>query len=393
MTRILILPLLAAAALAQPQSATEPLILEGNVPMVDLTFTRPDGSTCKGRFVVDTGGGSFLMSAKLAKEAGIPAVGPSMKAEGSEFAPIKPKGVRLGALPLDLEGLRALMVIGEDFDPRDAVQGLIPGVLLKRYHVIFDYPAHQFTLAAPGSVKPRGTRIDSPYLEKNGHPRIEATINGVKYGFLLDTGASFTMISRKAMDGWAAGDGAKWPRHTGAVGAANMSGSPMDTAGLMLRVPTIELAGFTLNGVGITSRTEGIFEKSMSNNMTGPVIGAIGSNVWRQFRVEIDYAGKATYLERTGADSPTDLDLVGLSFRPGKDSLVVAAVSEAAAPGVRSAVEPGDQLRSIDGVAASGFSMMQAVDRLRGKPGDEKVLEFERAGKKFTVRAAVTRLM
>jgi hypothetical protein len=40
-----------------------------------------------------------------------------------------------------------------------------------------------------------------------------------------------------------------------------------------------------------------------------------------------------------------------------------------------------------------GFSLMQIVERLRGKPGDLKKLELEHEGKLYQVRAHVTRLM
>jgi C-terminal processing protease CtpA/Prc len=146
--------------------------------------------------------------------------------------------------------------------------------------------------------------------------------------------------------------------------------------------------------VGTVARPEGTFEKWMSGMMTGAVVGALGGNVWRQFRVEIDYAAGVTYLERSGSAEPHDLDLVGLTFAQTPDnSTAVGAVAAGADRALQDRVKPGDRLRSVDGRPVAGLSLMQIVERLRGKPGDVKRLELEREGKPYEVRARVTRLM
>jgi hypothetical protein len=48
--------------------ATVPLLVEGNRPLIDVTFRKADGSTRTGRFVVDSGGGGFLIVEPLAKQ-------------------------------------------------------------------------------------------------------------------------------------------------------------------------------------------------------------------------------------------------------------------------------------------------------------------------------------
>ena len=136
------------------------------------------------------------------------------------FAPLAAGNVRLGdALPIDLAGVLTLAQIGSArMNARDDAEGLVPGRLLRKYRVIFDYPAKTFTMARPGTVTPRGERLPAP-IGWTGFPRIELTIAGETQGFLLDTGATYTMISRAVLDRWTAAQPA-WPRAIGAVGMA-----------------------------------------------------------------------------------------------------------------------------------------------------------------------------
>jgi hypothetical protein len=371
------------------------LIVEGNVPMIDLEFVRSDGSLQTGRFVLDSGGGAFLLTEKLANAIGLKPTGPARSAEGARFAPLAPPEVRVGGMPLDLKGARVFMMAGEDrFNFRDGADGLFPGHVLARYHVIFDYPGRKFTLAAPDSLRPRGVAVPSPVRPNNGFARIELAIGGKKFGFLLDTGASYTMISKAALEEWSAAAGTPWPQHVGAVGAANMGTGKTEGEALMMRIPEMHLGDFAIAGAGAVSRPIGTFEKSMSNSMTAPIIGALGGNVLRQFRVEIDYAKGVTYFERNGNDDVCDLNLIGLTIgETPNHSVAVTAVSAAAEKTVREQIRPGDLLRSVDGTSVAGLSLLQIVDRLRGKPGDVKKLDLERDGKQFHIQAAVTQLM
>ena len=388
-----LLALLPVAGLAQ--TGTVPLIVEGNVPMIDLDFVRPDGTTQIGRFVVDSGGGGFLLTEKLANAIGLKATGAANSAEGAQFAAALPPQVRVGGMPLDLKGARVFIMLGQDrLGFRDTADGLFPGHVLERYHVVFDYPGRRFTLAAPGSAKPRGTAVPSPVRRDSGFARLELAIGGRKFGFLLDTGASYTMISRTAIEEWSTAAGTPWPRHVGAVGAANMMGGKMESEALMVRIPEMRLGDFVIRGPGAVTRPEGTFERRMSGMMVAPIVGALAGNVLRQFRVEIDYAAGVTYFERTGKGDMEDLDLVGLTLGETPDhNVAVTAVSAAADKAVREQIKSGDLLRSVDGTSVAGLSLLQIVDRLRGKPGDEKKLELERDGKRFQLQAAVTRLM
>jgi hypothetical protein len=209
---------------AAPKSTTVPLYVEGHRTHVDVDFVRPDGSVRRARFIVDTGGGAFILGEKLAKDIGAKPSGPVEEEEGQRFAPTAPPRARIGEMPLDLAEGEAILAIGQNgAGPGDSAEGLLPGRVLKRFQVILDYPAGRFTLARPGTLTPRGTRLPSPIHPKSGFPRIEIEVDGEPHGFLLDSGATFTMVAQALVGRWQTRH-PEWRHTTGAVGLANMMG-------------------------------------------------------------------------------------------------------------------------------------------------------------------------
>ena len=91
---------------------------------------------------------------------------------------------------------------------------MFPGHVLSQYHVVFDYPARTFTLAASGVLTPRGTSLPMRVGNASGFPRTELQIDGTSYAMLLDTGASFTMVSEVLLKAWGVRH-PQWPRYPG----------------------------------------------------------------------------------------------------------------------------------------------------------------------------------
>jgi predicted aspartyl protease len=378
---------------AAKESVTVPLIVEFNRPFVDLEFTRGDGSIRKARFWVDTGGGGFILCESLANDLNLK-WGQVFNEDGFKGAAIAAPPASLGGMPLNLEGARSFVSIGmKTMMPGINAEGLFPGHILKRYHVIFDYPGRKFTLAKPNTMKPRGIRLHSPVNQQSGFPRIEAQIGGQTHGFLLDTGASFTMISQELLEQWA-GKNSAWKKTTGAYGAANMGLGAMEAKALMLRIPEVQLANLQLPNIAAVSRPKGTFETYMSRMMTAPIQGALGGNLLSAFRVEIDYANSATYLEKKATPNQSDLDLVGLTLRAQTDgSYVVFGVSGQHSKEILEAIHSGDQLIKVDKLEVKNAPLVKVIDSLRGQPNEKRTLVFERAGKPFTITAPVLRIL
>lgn len=128
----------------------------------------------------------------------------------------------------------------------------------------------------------------------------------------------------------------------------------------LVRVPEIRWGPARLAGVGLVGVAEiapggPSLGAWCSRKTARPVVGFLGPNAFRDFRVEIDYAGGAVWFERGAEPGEHDLDLVGLALRLEADGrYTVAGVPSRDGRPIVSGVEPGDVLLSVDGFEAAG---------------------------------------
>lgn len=284
---------------AEVDQATVPLTIEGHRPFVDVSFLKPDGSQRVARFLVDTGGGAFLLAEPLARDLGLTWTETSRE-EGMELAQPRtlPSEPAVGGLALTLNAERVWVVIGKDsILPKAApgrAEGMLPGHVLATFHVVFDYPKATFTLAKPGVLKPVGQPLPMPVGQPMGFPRTEVKVGGETHGFLLDTGASFTMVSEALLKAWGKAH-PEWPRFPGAVGeAATLGGQALET----MTLPGGTWGEIALPEFGVVSQRQGVFETYMSKLTAQPIEGALAGNVLERFRVELDYPNQTLYLSR-----------------------------------------------------------------------------------------------
>jgi Aspartyl protease len=263
--------------------------------------------------------------------------------------------------------------------------------VLKRYEVVFDYPARSFTLAQSGSIRHRGTPVDVGVQPKTGFARVKVTIGRQTYGFMLDTGAAYTGVSRALMDRMIA-EHPSWPHSVGAVGAANMVGKEFDASNEMLRVPEIRWGPFLLRNVGMVSRPEGVYEKVVSADMTEPIVGVLAGNVLRQFRIDLDYPAGIAYLESGRRAGGFDLDCVGLVVQVKEDgtALVSGVARKNGRPEI-TGVQAGDRLLRVDQHGVTGAPLAAIHEYLSGTVGERKRLTVRRGEQTFSISAFVSR--
>ncbi len=297
---ILIIIIAAGAAAAKGSEKTDlitvPMLVEAGRAFVDLSFNADNQAPRIASFWLDTGGGAFLLTEKLAGDLGL-TWGEAFREEGLTMAKIMEiPQPRLGDIPLKIDGNRAFVVLASDnLLPKVAqglAEGLLPGHILANYHLVFDYPKGLFTLARPGYLEPLGQAIAMQVSKKMGFPRVELEIGGSSYGFLLDSGASFTIVSEAVLKSWGK-EFPQWPRYDGAYGdARTLGGQTLET----MFVSSAVLGDCKIGEFGVVSQKEGVFERWISPMMAAPIIGALGGNVLQNYRVELDYANQLLYL-------------------------------------------------------------------------------------------------
>ena len=384
------------------RSATAPFVLDHNRMLVDAVIDRSDGTSRKIRLWVDTGNPEFFMTEELARDLGIDLSAAQDRSSGAT-APLEvpaPTGIRIGGMPLDFTGVTSKVM----FQPRWLFDTMhndanLPATVLKKYHVVFDYPAREITISEPGTAKPRGVRAPARVHPETGIVQIDAVIDGDSLSFALDNGASYSYTSADLVSRMIERN-PEWPRCQGAVGCANIWGWwPQEQEWPVVRLPAIEWGSVPLTDVGIAGLPNFFPNGSnvgewYSRKTARPVVGFLGPNAFKAYRVEIDYAGNAVYFEKKAETDTRDMDLVGLTIRLGADG-VYEVLGAAVAEGKTTVegVKPGDRLIQIDALETTSATMGTVVDALRGRPGDIRVLILEREGKRLRVEARVERYL
>jgi hypothetical protein len=375
------------AQAAPTGSASEHFLLDHNHVFVELTFVLPDGKRYKRLAFVDSGDPWFELTTALSEK---------QKSKQEVFSQ-----VLFGGRPLDLSAVRHVGAYKYFFPgmymfPGQDVEANLPATVLEKYDVVFDYAKRTLTLAPPKSLKHEGVRVPCIVDRETGLVTVQAEVAGKSYAFAIDISAAYTWIDRGITENWVR-TYPQWFRGVGAVGDANMNGSYPELTGMIMRLPDVGLGGLDLQGVGALGVGPG-FDKTIPNffawyskKTPGPVIGFLGGNVVRRYRLEIDYAGGATYWKLEQAPGSEHLDQVGIMIRPTPGGMYfVAGVAAQEGKKTVEEVEAGDRLISVDGMAVTDKTMGQVLAALHGTPGEARTVVLERRGEQIIAKAPIT---
>ena len=370
---------------AVSQGAT-PFVLDGNRIYAELNFLRPDGSAHRALAFVDMGSPEMTLTSSLFDEV-----------HAAQNSPLR---FQIGGVTVEVPSAQVQRESGTPFSVGTdlKVEATLPASVLERYVVTIDYQNHSLEFAQPGAATLHGIPVPFRINRKTGLIAVEAVIDGKPYSVTIDNGSAYTWLEPDSPRQWLAAH-PQWQRGTGAVGAANMmmSGDATETSGTLLRIPEISLGELRVRDVGALAvgpsrnfpGNLALFEWYSQKN-AGPVIGWIGGNVLKSFRLTIDYPNETMYWQKQSEPDSHDLDQVGLTLRSAKREFYVAAIaSKDGAPTVQG-VLPGDKLLRVDNLDLSNANWGAVFAALHGKPGDTRTLILERKGKNITVVAKVT---
>ena len=371
---------------------TVPMSVEGNAPIITLTFKTPDGSLRTARFLFDSGGGAIILAEGLAEDIGLKSKGAVLSDDGVQYQEVDLPTALLGGMSVNLQTSKAFVHLGAGsfIHHRIDVDGMLPGKALEHYQVVLDYPQHRLSVGEPGSLPHRGEKLPCPYIASSGHLQVKAGIDGIEYGFLLDTSTQITLMREDMLKQWAK-QHTDWPRSIGSVGPANEGADPDDD--FLLRIPRFQLGSFALNHVATASRSNETYSAT-THDTPSAIVGALGGNILNQFRVEIDYPEQLCFFEHSGKEQTNNFDTVGLVLDANPSGkLVVRAVSSTASAVTRQNVQPGDIILQISGSGDGPYTLLKAAQALSGIVGERKHLRILRRGEPMSVTVVVSRIL
>jgi hypothetical protein len=367
-------------------AGTTTFVFDGNRMYAELGFVRPDGSIHRALAFVDMGSPTMFLRESLYKDLQLD------RNTSLVF--------RVGELPAEVPRTE---VIRDRSEPRSIgsdlkVEGMLPAGILQRYQVVIDYKMRTLALARPRSVTPEGVSVPFQINEKTGLIAVDASIDGKPYQITIDNGSAYTWIRQSAAKNWLASH-RDWERGVGAVGASNMmmSGDGTETSGTLMRIPEISLGSLIIEDVGVLAAGPGkgfsgnldLFDWYSQKNVV-PVIGWIGGNALKGFRLTIDYPNRMMYWLKQSDPDAHDLDQVGLTLRSEGSVFVVAAVATKNGKATVEGVLPGDKLIRVGELELGKATWGAIYDAMHGKPGESRSLILERGGNRVTVAAKVT---
>jgi hypothetical protein len=323
----------------------------------------------------------------------------------------KPVILRVGDLEIRVDSSAVetdtgLGLTGRDGKRTRPVEAILSGSVLKHYQVVVDYANRTLTVAQPDTLKNTGDAVPCRVNEKTGMISITGEIDGRPYALAIDTGSAYSWVREDVAAQWTEAH-PEWKRGKGAVGEANMQTRTdgAEARATILRLPEIKLGSLSLKQIGALgiapeappippapgeSKVEGNFFDWYSRKAPEPVIGWLGGNVLRGFRLMIDFPGRMSYWERVSDLDPNDLDQVGVTLEKRSDGYFIAGIAEKAGKPTVDAVRVGDKLIQVDGVLLSGATRGAIFAALHGEPGSIRTLTLERDGRQLTLPAKVT---
>ena len=385
----------AASGHAAPSSVTVPIIIESDQILVELDLARPDGATRKALAVVNMGLASPYLQKHLYRELGID--------KG------RPLSFRIGGLPVAVDSAAVVSIadaapperqFGPWFFSRLVEAGLQAGIL-EHYELILDYAGRTMTLARPGTLPRDGVAVPIRVNEDTGLVSVDVTVDGRRYAMVIDCGSSYSWARGSVVAAWLSAH-PDWERAEGAVGRSNynMLNYAFEKEGTVIRIPRLAVGALPVSVVGImgTGPTLGwpwdnllgeIFWDNWQKSAPEPVIGWLGANVLKHYRLTIDYANRVSYWLEQSAIDPHELDQVGVTLVYRSGDYVIGGIARKAGRPTLDGLAVGDEIIRIDGQPTHGWSREQIWRALNGAPGDRHVLVTERGGKAIEISAEV----
>ena len=383
-----------AAPQNNPTSVTVPMTIDHNRVVINADVPLPDGSTQRVRAWVDNGNPDLYMSQRVATLMGLTVSCDGQICSGRANPQVVALAILVGGMKISLPVTkevkvpagRAAIAAGMDAEIN------LPSTVLRHYGVLIDFPGHNFSIGASGTIHFRGPNGKVQINAENGLIQIPSQIENKKYNLALDLGSSISFLSDELFDKLSAAH-PDWPHMTGAVGSANLWGSAEETNWKLMRVDRVHYGPLFLANIAVVD-----FPKDQMDFFVKragvPTAGLIGANALLNYRVGLDYAHSTVYFEFGRMFNFPDFDVIGLTLHPENDGrFAILGIADfdgkPSLPLGTDGVQPGDHLIAVDDIPVRGITMGQVWNMLGGTPGQERNLTIEREGRQFKIAATV----
>jgi hypothetical protein len=390
-----LLLLTATIAVAQtPATAPRPVaelpleLILGRVPIVQVTI----GGSRPLAVLPDTGADNDILNARIAREFKLHVLDPKVIEQPGgaiEMGQIEGVQLKIGAVPV-----QNLAMVSAPLDPLQPFIGQpLDGILgygfFSQFVVEFDYAAKRVRLFAPETYVAPPKAVMIPITFRGKSPLVEVTLEGttgesVKTLVEIDTG-SFESLGLKGafLDGHrlVPADAPKRPLFGLAIGG--------ETTGYRTRLAAATLGPFRLSRPVTSATTSG-------DGGSADVAGVLGAEALNRFKVIVDYSRTQILLiPNRELSRPSEyFDFLGAQIVAAGERFNQFRINAVMpdSPASEAALQPGDEIKAIDGQATTRMSVEQVIGKF-SKPGDRRRLELARDGKRMTVTVTTRRLL
>jgi hypothetical protein len=284
---------------------------------------------------------------------------------------------------------RSILVLEEDYFKFEEyaginIQGIIGSDLFRRFVVKIDYRKQKITLTDPSKFKSPGSKYKKLDIEIFRHkPYIFARTqlqNDTSFSakLLLDTGAGLPLLLYTDTNE-AINIPPKVIRSNIAMGLGGY------IEGYLGRIQEIQIDEYVLNDV-VTNFQDLMFD--MDSLKLNDRNGIIGNRILNRFTIIIDYIRQDIYLKpQKKFNRKFKYDRSGMTVITSGENLNVYSITRVIpdSPADEAGVQPGDEIRSINGWPALFLTLDSINRKMRKKVGKKIQLILRRDGEKIKV--------